>query len=134
MKFARPNAEEEHVKQRLSGSVCAFGLVVAVFLQTGAFAVPIVFDPGSASHSRDIRTPNTSGFGVGDRQGFGVSGVTPTDVEGTTLTATQNGQRLDLFFFEEAGGNEFFRQIPFDPTLTGQWELTLTIHRAPIAL
>src|SRR5262245_47806106 len=111
----------------------SLGVLTAVAML--AFVLVLVGD-GSADpivvidtfHFRDVRGPNQTGLVEGDRLLFGTD-VTPnpsTGDSGTTVTAVQAATSLSLRYLESpALPNQYVVSVPYDPSLTGSWRLTI---------
>src|SRR5712691_1827279 len=97
----------------VSGPNSAFGLTI-----------------NQANHWRDISTPNTVGFLAQDVLFFGALSVLPAG-DGTSVSASQGGVTLPLFFLGGGGGDifpgQYGRSIPYNAGLTGSWSLTGTL-------
>ena len=98
-------------------------LVVALGLASGqAWALTI----SGQFHFRDNVGPNSVGSPIGDRQLFGVISVTPAGPP-TVVTATQGATVVSLPFVPVTlFPVEYFANIPFDPALTGSWNINAT--------
>ncbi len=97
---------------------------------------PIVALPSDVFSFRDRRTPNQTGFFIGDRLAVGIVSVTPNPENGlggdlTTVTARQNTTETNLPFIGGVFGGQYVNSVPFDPTLTGIWELTVANTGSP---
>jgi hypothetical protein len=84
---------------------------------TGAIAL------GRTVHFRDQVGPNTVATTAGDRQIVGGTAVQPADPP-TAVTAIQGGT-TELLTFRPSPvfPEQHVRSLPFDPALTGEWEL-----------
>lgn len=94
-------------------------------------------DPWEVFHYRGSSGPNSVGYARSDSLFFGAVNVVPngkgedngTVVSGTVTTGTarQNGTELGLDFISSTiNPNQFAGGVPYDPSLTGEWELTFT--------
>lgn len=86
---------------------------------------------GSAFTFRDIRTATQTGFFIGDRIAVGVLDVFPNPETGlggvqTEATASQAGISTTLEFYGGALGIQYVNSIPFQPSLTGSFEISVT--------
>jgi hypothetical protein len=114
--------------------------IVAALLASTAIApanaAPIGgFDVLNVFNFIDARQPNTAGIAVGTRLSFGldlapVGPQPPTSIDGTTVTATQNGLTLSVpYLFSPALPNQFYRQLSFtgsNTSLTGAWTFNIS--------
>ena len=104
-------------------SAFGFSLLFAVLWQGPAVATPVTID--LPMHYRSVRSPNTVGWGVGDRLVFGALFVEP--VAGTTVSASQDGVTVTLKWLgNDIFPNQFGWSVPYNPNLTGSWELIAT--------
>jgi hypothetical protein len=80
---------------------------------------------------RDVRGVNSVGLSLGDRIIYGVSGTKPVgeapNYVGTTAISRQGQLELPMSFVPSTvDPGEFVNSIPYDPVLTGPWEITIT--------
>ena len=80
---------------------------------------------------RDYRSQNSIGLATGDRILYGVSGVAPVgeppDYIGTEAISRQGDLEYPLFFAPSTvDPGEFVNGLPYDQSLTGPWEITIT--------
>ncbi|MDH3378524.1 MAG: hypothetical protein OEQ39_16415 [Gammaproteobacteria bacterium] len=129
-------AKTETGKHFLYGET--FALLI-VLIWSGAWPASIVMaadpaDPlvaGTTFTFRDIRTPTQTGFFIGDRIAVGVLDVKPNPENGsggtnTEATASQGDVSTTLEFFGGALGSQYVNSVPFQPSLTGSFEITIT--------
>ncbi|MGB5705396.1 MAG: hypothetical protein WBM41_01085 [Arenicellales bacterium] len=86
---------------------------------------------GATFTFRDIRTPTQTGFFIGDRIAVGVLDVFPNPETGlggiqTEATASQADVSTTLEFFGGALGVQYVNSVPFQPSLTGSFEIFIT--------
>lgn len=86
---------------------------------------------GATFTFRDIRTPTQTGFFIGDRIAVGVLDVFPNPESGlggiqTEVTASQGDVSTTLEFFGGALGVQYVNSVPFQPSLTGSFEIFIT--------
>lgn len=114
-------------------------LCLATGLLSPASARAVPADPiaaGPAFTFRDIRTPTRTGFFIGDRIAVGVLNVTPNPDSGaggdqTVVVARQGAVEAQLPFFSGALTTQHVNSVPFDPALTGSWEVEITNPTSP---
>lgn len=112
------------------------GLVGVASIGTAATATaapPISALEDNTFSFRLTRTPNLSGFGIGDRLAFGIDFVTPNPESApfdggndTRVVGRQGSFEAEAVFIGNLFPGEYFRSVPFDSALTGQWELTIS--------
>jgi len=88
----------------------------------GTGGSPVVIDPSTVFNFRDLRGPNSVNFGSGDIIGLGLS-VDASLAGNTFVDAEQNGQRALLSRATDIP-TQFSTSLPYDPSLTGQWNVT----------
>ena len=99
----------------------AFGVTIVLMLSSlSALADPIIISGGF--HFRDIRGPNSVQASVGDRLVMGTF-ISPDD--GTSAIAEQGGVQVNLFDNPDSD-TEFSTSVPYDPSLTGAWNISAT--------
>jgi hypothetical protein len=79
---------------------------------------------------RDVRGVNSIGLSPTDRITYGVGGVQPVGTApnyvGTTAVSRQGNVEAPLLFNPSTtDSGEFVNSIPYDPNLTGPWEITI---------
>ena len=120
-------------------NLIVFGLVASILVNwigggversnAAEAADPLV--AGSTFTFRDIRTPTQTGFFIGDRIAVGVLDVFPNPETGlggiqTEVTASQADVSTTLEFFGGALGVQYVNSVPFQPSLTGSFEISIT--------
>jgi hypothetical protein len=109
-----------------------FLLVVSVFYGAGSFLVTsnVIAEPIAVTDAfsfRDNRSENNVFGGPGDRLTFGAQSVVPDGYGGTTGSATQGSVTRTLTFLPfSTSPHQFANSVPYDSSLTGQWNLTFT--------
>jgi hypothetical protein len=103
--------------------------LVVLFAFVGS--VPVAFAAqitaiGDLNNFRDTRSLNDVGLLQGDVLQFGASVVIPNGAQGTTMTAVQGSTSLGAFscIGLSTAPNFCDRNIPFNPSLNGAWNLT----------
>ncbi|MBE9486889.1 MAG: hypothetical protein IMY82_06940, partial [Chloroflexi bacterium] len=90
-------------------------------------------------HHRDIRSPNSVGYAIGDRLTFAVNIIPNGDLDGdgfadsdgtsppSTVIAFQDSVERNLFFIPLFNSpNHFVRSVSYDPLLIDSWQLEIT--------
>lgn len=120
-------------------SIATFGLAIAV-LAIPSFALAVPITASGSFHFRDIRSPNSVGFFIGDRLTFGATVSPNGDDDGdgfadnagpptlpTTGIGTQGGASRALSFVpSQVNPNQFVTSVAFDSALTNSWQLDFT--------
>jgi hypothetical protein len=103
----------------------AAALLIACLVAEPRSAFSLTIDRANAW--RDISSDNTVGFLLGDQLFFGAISVQPAGPP-TTVSATQNGLTLPLFFLGGGIGDvapgQYGRDFAYNPAFTGSWSLS----------
>lgn len=99
---------------------------VAIFFISNLAGADLITVDGPYSF-RDNRSTNSARIGSGDVITYGANSVVPNGYNGTTGVASQGSVTAPLDFIPfSTSPNRFAYSVGYNPSLTGQWNLTFT--------